>query len=66
MLESGLSGGCLKLGVCREELTVLLPVLLGVECCCTARSLGSGRSLIVPLLQTKGAEESPGLILHSA
>ena len=69
MLESDLSGGCLKLGVFREELTALLAVLravLGAECCCTARYQGSGLSLIVPLLQTKGAKESPGLILHSA
>lgn len=68
MLESALSRGCLKLGVCREEGTVLLAMLQAVlgAACCTARCLGSGRSLIVPLLQTKGAKESPGLSLHSA
>lgn len=30
MLESALSRGCLKLGVCREELTVVLAVLQAV------------------------------------
>lgn len=30
MLESDFSGGCLKLGVCREELAVLQAVLCGV------------------------------------
>lgn len=69
MLESGLSGGCPKLGVCREELTVLHAVLqavLGVQCAQRVCSVHSKVSGIVPLLQTKGAKESPGLSLHSA